>query len=161
MFTVAGYDSGAIITSLLSAFAIAVLNEIYGRSIPLCSWVDCFGYLFLGCSVISVSFIICIMTLTGLHFCVGLDFVTLLVVIQLSKHHHHHGRISIILNDFENHRTESEYEDNLISKVFIFQLVNSFAALTYVSFIKYFLNIPCVKNNCIGDSVYIYTYIYL
>jgi hypothetical protein len=63
-----------------------------------------------------------------------------------------YGRISIILNDFENHRTESEYEDNLISKVFIFQLVNSFAALTYVSFIKYFLNIPCVKNNCIGDS---------
>ncbi len=38
-------------------------------------------YLLLGCSVISVSFIICMLTLllmplAGLHFCVGLDFVT-------------------------------------------------------------------------------------
>jgi hypothetical protein len=59
------------------------------------SWVDCFRYLLLGCSVISVSFIICMLTLllmplAGLHFCVGLDFLILLVVIFLSKHHHHH-----------------------------------------------------------------------
>jgi O-methyltransferase involved in polyketide biosynthesis len=45
------------------------------------SWVDCFGYLLLGCSIISASFIICmltllLMTLTGLHFCVGFEFVT-------------------------------------------------------------------------------------
>ena len=60
--------------------------------------------------------------------------------------------MSIQLNDYENHRTDTEYEDNLISKIFIFQLVNSFAALTYVSFIKYFLGITCVKNDCIGDS---------
>jgi hypothetical protein len=45
------------------------------------SWVDFFGYLLLGCSVISVSFIICMLTLLlmplgGLHLCVGLDFVT-------------------------------------------------------------------------------------
>ena len=60
--------------------------------------------------------------------------------------------VSIRLNDYENHRTDTEYEDNLISKIFIFQLVNSFAALTYVSFIKYFLGIECVNNDCIGDS---------
>jgi hypothetical protein len=41
----------------------------------------CFGYLLLGCSVVSVSFIICMLTLllmplAGLHFCVELDFVT-------------------------------------------------------------------------------------
>jgi hypothetical protein len=45
------------------------------------SWVDCFGYLLLGCSIISVSIIICVlilllMSLAGLHFCVGLDLVT-------------------------------------------------------------------------------------
>jgi hypothetical protein len=43
--------------------------------------MDCFGYLLLGCSVISASFIICMLTLltmplAGLHICVGLDFVT-------------------------------------------------------------------------------------
>jgi hypothetical protein len=46
------------------------------------SWVECFGYLLLGCSVISVSFIIFMLTLllmplAGLYFCVGVDFVTL------------------------------------------------------------------------------------
>jgi hypothetical protein len=46
------------------------------------------GYLLFVCSVISVSFIICMLTLllmplAGLHSCVGLDFLTPLVV---SKH---------------------------------------------------------------------------
>jgi hypothetical protein len=50
------------------------------------------GYLLFVCSVISVSFIICMLTLllmplAGLHSCVGLDFLTPLVV---SKHHHHY-----------------------------------------------------------------------
>jgi hypothetical protein len=45
------------------------------------SWVDCFGYLLLNCSVKSIPYIICMFTLllmplAGLNFCVGLDFVT-------------------------------------------------------------------------------------
>jgi hypothetical protein len=43
------------------------------------SWVECFGYLLLGCYVISVSLIICILILlllplTGLHFCCRIRF---------------------------------------------------------------------------------------
>jgi anoctamin-10/anoctamin-7 len=56
------------------------------------------------------------------------------------------------LNEYENHRTDTDYEDNLIAKIFIFQLVNSFAALTYVSFIKSFLGLNCIRNNCIYDA---------
>ena len=33
----------------------------------------------------------------------------------------------------ENHRTETEFEDNLIAKVFLFQFVNSYGALFYVA----------------------------
>jgi len=33
----------------------------------------------------------------------------------------------------ENHRTETMFEDNLIAKVFVFQFVNSYGALFYVS----------------------------
>jgi len=62
-----------------------------------------------------------------------------------------YGGTAVRLNDWENHRTDTAYEDALISKIFVFTLVNSFAALTYVSFIKYFLGFSCVKNNCIGD----------
>jgi hypothetical protein len=43
------------------------------------------------------------------------------------------------LNDFENHRTESEYENNLIVKVFLFQFVNSFSSFVYIAFAKRFI----------------------
>jgi hypothetical protein len=52
--------------------------------------------LLLACSVISVPFTIFMLTLllmplAGLHFCVGLDFVTPSLQFFLSKHHHHHS----------------------------------------------------------------------
>ena len=62
-----------------------------------------------------------------------------------------YGGNAVMLNGWENHRTDTAYEDALISKIFVFTLVNSFAALVYVSFIKYFLGFTCIKNNCIGD----------
>lgn len=40
-------------------------------------------------------------------------------------------RISVILNDFENYRTESEYRTHLIIKVFSFRFVCYFATLYY------------------------------
>lgn len=40
------------------------------------------------------------------------------------------------LNNFENHRTDTEFEDHLIAKTFLFQFVNSYASLFYVAFIK-------------------------
>jgi hypothetical protein len=60
-------------------------SPVYWRNIEVSffnfSWGEYFGSLLLGCSVISVSFIIFMLTLLlmplpGLHFCVGLDFVT-------------------------------------------------------------------------------------
>lgn len=59
--------------------------------------------------------------------------------------------LAIALNNYENWRTDTEYEDFLISKIFLFQLVNSYAAVTYVSFIKDFLGVTCINNSCIGD----------
>ena len=56
-----------------------------------------------------------------------------------------------MLNNYENHRTDTQYEDYLISKIFLFQLVNSFAGLTYVSFIKFFLDLKCSNATCTGD----------
>lgn len=45
-------------------------------------------------------------------------------------------RIAIVLNNYENHRTETEYEDHLITKLFLFQFVNAYIALFYVAFYK-------------------------
>jgi len=40
------------------------------------------------------------------------------------------------LTDWENHRTESDYENHLILKNFVFQFVNSYVSLFYIAFIK-------------------------
>jgi hypothetical protein len=45
-------------------------------------------------------------------------------------------RVSVMLNDFENYRTESEYRTFLIIKVFSFRFVCYFATLYYYSFMS-------------------------
>jgi len=44
--------------------------------------------------------------------------------------------VALRLTNAENHRTETQFEDALISKTFSFQFVNSFMALIYLAFIK-------------------------
>jgi len=45
-------------------------------------------------------------------------------------------RVTRLLNDWENHRLESEYENNMIVKRIVFQVVNSFASLVFIGFLK-------------------------
>mmetsp|Transcript_1153 Transcript_1153/g.1625 ORF Transcript_1153/g.1625 Transcript_1153/m.1625 type:complete len:764 (+) Transcript_1153:118-2409(+) len=47
-----------------------------------------------------------------------------------------YSKISIGLNKLENHRTNTEYENALIAKTFLFQFVNSYASFFYIAFIK-------------------------
>ena len=46
--------------------------------------------------------------------------------------------------------TDTEYEDALIGKTFVFMFVNSFAALFYIAFVKPFL----IVDPCLGPYVY-------
>lgn len=57
------------------------------------------------------------------------------------------------LNNKENHRTDTEYEDALIAKVYTFQFVNSFASLFYIGFVKpYIATIDaCVNLSCMTE----------
>jgi anoctamin-10/anoctamin-7 len=61
---------------------------------------------------------------------------SLLNAVQIQIFNFLYGEISIKLNDIENHRTDTEYEDNLILKTFMFQFVNSYASLFYIAFLK-------------------------
>ncbi|OWZ01329.1 hypothetical protein PHMEG_00027307, partial [Phytophthora megakarya] len=56
--------------------------------------------------------------------------------IQIMVMNNVYSTIAEKLNHFENHRTDTEYEDHLIGKTFLFQFVNSYASLFYVAFIK-------------------------
>jgi len=43
-------------------------------------------------------------------------------------------------NEWENHRTEQDFQDALISKSFIFKFFNSFSSLFYLSFVRPYAN---------------------
>merc|ERR1711871_1696931 len=66
-------------------------------------------------------------------------------------------KVAVVLNNFENHRTETMYEDSLITKVFSFQFFNSFFSLFYIAFLKqrysiwYFKEDRCTNGNCMQD----------
>jgi hypothetical protein len=47
-----------------------------------------------------------------------------------------YGKLASMLADWENHRTDSEHQDSLINKTFLFQFVNTFASLYYIAFAK-------------------------
>ena len=58
-----------------------------------------------------------------------------------------YDRVARALNDYENHRTQSEYDNALILKTVLFQFVNSYSSLVYIAFIK-----PFVHEECVGGS---------
>eukprot|EP01035_Chromulina_nebulosa_P017328 gene17328-22872_t len=55
-----------------------------------------------------------------------------------------------VLNDRENHRTDTQYEDAMVSKIFLFQFVNSYASFFYIAFIAESLG-ECSKDTCMAS----------
>lgn len=51
------------------------------------------------------------------------------------------------LTEWENHRTDSEFENNLVTKVFLFQFCNSFASFFYIAFLKRAAEGECLHDN--------------
>ena len=45
-------------------------------------------------------------------------------------------KLAYILTNWENHRTQTAYDDALIIKLFAFQFVNNYASLIYIAFFK-------------------------
>jgi len=49
-----------------------------------------------------------------------------------------YGKVGAGLNEYENHKTDSEFENALIAKSFMFKFINSYNSLFYVAFFKQF-----------------------
>jgi len=47
-------------------------------------------------------------------------------------------KVALKLNDWENHKTQTQYEDSLIAKSFLFKFINSYNSLFYIAFFKRF-----------------------
>jgi len=59
------------------------------------------------------------------------------------------------LNEWENYKTETEYENNLIIKIFIFRFINSYATLYYIAFFRRYesssSSLYCDAEDCMED----------
>lgn len=76
--------------------------------------------------------------------------VVLAGIIQVASRGY--SEVASWLNDQENHRTQTAYENNLILKKFFFELFNNYSALAITAYFKgtYF---ACISGNgdCLGD----------
>ena len=60
----------------------------------------------------------------------------------------------------ENHRTDTEFEDSLIMKLFLFQFINSYASLFYIAFVKAHIGDTCVFT-CMAELAQSLTIIFI
>jgi len=74
-----------------------------------------------------------------------------LMSVQINIFNAIYGWVSVLLNDYENHRTNTTYEDSLIYKTFVFQFINSYASLFYTAFVKRPLFGCSYGNYCMED----------
>lgn len=64
-----------------------------------------------------------------------------------------YGKVASTLNDWENHKTDTEYENSQIAKTFLFKFVNSYYSLFYIAFIQKIdpgRGCPDSDPNCMG-----------
>uniref|UniRef100_A0A7S3LXU2 Anoctamin n=1 Tax=Palpitomonas bilix TaxID=652834 RepID=A0A7S3LXU2_9EUKA len=72
-------------------------------------------------------------------------------------------RVAYFLNNWENHRLDSEYDNHLVAKTFIFQFINSYITLFWFAFrnsvqlctnnFNEHLKIPCTEERTVDCSV--------
>ena len=65
-----------------------------------------------------------------------------------------YGKFAEVLNSWENYKTFSAYENNLIVKIFLFRFINSYASLYYLAFFRQFeedTTLYCETDECMAD----------
>lgn len=78
--------------------------------------------------------------------------VTVANAIQILVFNTVYRNVARKLNDFENHRTDAEYENHLVIKVFLFQFCNSFASFFYIAFVKRIAEGSCLhEDDCMRE----------
>jgi hypothetical protein len=63
-------------------------------------------------------------------------------------------KVAETLNDWENHRTDTEYENQLIFKTFTFQFVNSYVSFFFIAFFKQYFGTGCL-GSCVLNQKYV------
>ncbi|OQS01158.1 anoctamin-like protein [Achlya hypogyna] len=77
--------------------------------------------------------------------------VSILNSVQITLLNMVYRTIAERLNVWENHRTDVQYENHLITKIFLFQFCNSFASFFYIAYIKAYIGDKCIDDNCLME----------
>ena len=77
--------------------------------------------------------------------------LTQLNTVQIVLFNKFYGFVALKLNNYENHKLFSSYENSLVLKIFFFNFVNTFFSLVFVAFFNQvfpLLNLCKINNNC-------------
>jgi len=85
--------------------------------------------------VVTVFFIRLTLVAPAAGYTIGHYFASIVNATTIQIFNLFYGGVAHRLTDRENHRTDTEYEDSMIVKLFMFQFVNSYAAYFYVAFV--------------------------
>lgn len=58
------------------------------------------------------------------------------------------------MTDNENHQTDTKYEDSLVTKLYLFSFVNSYACLFFIAFVQGYTEMGCEKGSCMDYLAY-------
>nr|XP_022325216.1 anoctamin-4-like isoform X1 [Crassostrea virginica]XP_022325218.1 anoctamin-4-like isoform X1 [Crassostrea virginica]XP_022325219.1 anoctamin-4-like isoform X1 [Crassostrea virginica] len=126
-------------------FAISISTLLFMMSVVLISVVAVITYrLFITfeyCS--SMSAIECLITSSLISAI--LNAVSILILGKLYE------ILAFKLTEWENHRTQTQYDDALVTKMFAFQFVNSYASCFYIAFFRGRFSVFGYTDECVGD----------
>ena len=60
-------------------------------------------------------------------------------------------KIALKMTAYENCRTQTEFNDSLITKLFVFGFCNHYLPSIYIAFGKKAFNDPCLGDSCMGE----------
>jgi anoctamin-10/anoctamin-7 len=83
----------------------------------------------------------------------GLIITSVINAVQIQVLNFIYALVANQLNNWENHRTQSDWENALIAKTFLFKFINSYNSLFYIAFFKRF-DLHCTDDtdpNCLGE----------
>jgi len=82
------------------------------------------------------------------NYAIAASIINAISIIVLNQVY---SKIALALNEWENHRTDTDYDDALIAKTFAFQFVNSYIMLYYIAFFQHWVDLfddPNLNDAC-------------
>jgi len=83
---------------------------------------------------------------------VGMVVIGMLNFMLIETMNQVYRKLALVMTDWENHTTQTQYDDHLIAKCFIFQFFNSYCSFFYIAFLEGHSRIFGVKDTCAEDD---------